>query len=127
MTKTKKDGTKGALRIVYGDAHKHSNQAHWLWTYLDGAQTVGELYGRALVVIAAEHYASRLVVPTCQQQSPLQWSSHNNIAVKALEKLAGPHVAPTLRALQKAVAKAKHTRDAARDAHWAAQRQPRQT
>lgn len=29
-----------------------------------------ELYGRALVVIAAEQYASRLVVPTSQRTDP---------------------------------------------------------
>jgi hypothetical protein len=32
-----------------------------MWRFVDGAKTAGELYGRALVVIAAEQYASRLV------------------------------------------------------------------
>ena len=35
----------------------------WLWKFVDGAKTAGELYGRALVVIAAEQHATRLVVP----------------------------------------------------------------
>ena len=122
VTKTKKDGTRGALRITYGDGLDHSNQAHWLWNYLNGAQTAGELYGRALVVIAAEHYASRLVVPTSQHRPALQWSSHKDIALKALEKLAGPHLAPTLKALEKAVAKAKREHGEARDALLAAAR-----
>jgi hypothetical protein len=38
--------------------------------FIDGAKTAGELYGRALVVIAAEQYASRLVIPTSQQTHP---------------------------------------------------------
>ena len=106
ITKTRQDGSPGALRITYGEGIKHDNQSHWLWKYLDGAQSAGELYGRALVVIAAEQYASRLVVPTSQQREPLQWPSHNDIALKALKKLAGPHIAPTLEALNKAIAKA---------------------
>ena len=122
VTKTKKDGSKGALRITYGDGFNHANQAHWLWSYLDGAQTAGELYGRALVVIAAEHYASRLVVPSSQQRPALQWTSHKDLALKALHKLAGPHLAPTLKALEKAVAKAKREHDEARDALFAAAR-----
>lgn len=107
VTKTRKDGSKGALRIVYGDGRTFENQTHWLWEYLDGARTAGELYGRALVVIAAERYASRLVVPSSQQREALSWPSHKDMAIRALEKLAKPHLAPTLKALQKAVAKAE--------------------
>jgi ParB/RepB/Spo0J family partition protein len=106
-TKERKDGSRGALRITYGDGDKHENQSHWLWKYLDGARSAGELYGRALVVIAAEQYASRLVVPSSQQTKPLSWPSHEDTALKALTKLAGPHIAPTLKALGKAVAKAE--------------------
>jgi ParB/RepB/Spo0J family partition protein len=106
-TKTLKDGSRGALRITYGDGDKHENQSHWLWKYLDGARSAGELYGRALVVIAAEQYASRLVVPSSQQTKPLSWPSHKDTALKALTKLAGPHIATTLKALEKAIAKAE--------------------
>jgi ParB/RepB/Spo0J family partition protein len=114
VTKTKQDGSPGALRIAYGDGRDHHEQAHWLWKYLDGARTAGELYGRALVVIAAEHYASRLVLPASQQHQPLRWYSHKETAVKALEKLAGPHISPTLKALERAIAKAKEEYDADR-------------
>jgi ParB/RepB/Spo0J family partition protein len=106
-TKERKDGSRGALRIVYGDGNKHENQSHWLWKYLDGARSAGELYGRALVVIAAEQYASRLVVPGSQQIKPLSWPSHKDTALKALTKLAGPHMASTLKALEKAIVKAE--------------------
>jgi ParB/RepB/Spo0J family partition protein len=106
-TKERKDGSRGALRIAYGDGNKHENQSHWLWKYLDGARSAGELYGRALVVIAAEQYASRLVVPGSQQTKPLSWPSHKDTALKALTKLAGPHIASTLKALEKAISKAE--------------------
>ena len=106
VTKTRNDGSKGALRIRYG-ANDTSAERAWLWKFIEGGKTAGDLYGRALVVIAAEHYASRLVVPTSQQHSPLAWSSRQGKAVKALEKLAGPHVPVSLKQLHKAVAKAK--------------------
>ena len=58
------------------------------------------------MVIAAEQYATRLVVPQSQQHSPMRWSSHKDHARKALNKLAGPHLPATLKQVEKAVAKA---------------------
>jgi hypothetical protein len=58
------------------------------------------------VVIAAEQYASRLVVPSSQQHSPMRWSSHKDHAQKALTKLVGPHLPATLKQVERAVAKA---------------------
>lgn len=107
VTKTRQDGSKGTLRIDYGDQHKPEDAIAWIWKFIDRARTPGELYGRALVVIAAEQYASRLVVPGSQQHAPLRWSSHNDQAAKALAKLAGPHLPVSLKQLEKAVAKAK--------------------
>ena len=95
----------------------------WLWKYVDGAKTAGELYGRALVVIAAEQYATRLVVPTSQRMPATRWSSHKDIAAKALRKLAGPHVPATLTRLEQAVKRAHAAYDkaetAAREHHRA--------
>ena len=65
------------------------------------------------MVIAAEQYASRLVVPQSQQHSPMRWPSHKDHAGKALAKLAGPHLPASLKQLEKAVAKAKAERDQA--------------
>jgi len=110
-TKLKKDGTRGVLRIDYGDPHKPDDALAWLWKFVDGARTAGDLYGRVLVVIAAEQYASRLVVPSSQQHRPLGWHSHNDQAAKALAKLAGPHLPASLKQLQKAIAKAKADHD----------------
>ncbi len=58
------------------------------------------------MVIAAEQYASQLVVPVSQQHPPMRWPSHKDHARKALAKLAGPHLPATLKQLEKAVAKA---------------------
>ena len=58
------------------------------------------------MVIAAEQYASRLVVPQSQQHSAMRWPSHKDHARKALAKLAGPHLPATLKQVEKAVAKA---------------------
>jgi hypothetical protein len=67
-----------------------------------------ELYGRALVVIAAEQHATRLVVRSSQRMPATRWSSHKDIAAKALRKLAGPHVPASLTKLEQAVKRA-HT------------------
>jgi hypothetical protein len=72
---------------------------------VDAATSPAELYGRWLVVVCAEQYASRLVVPVSQQHPPIRWSSHKDHARKALTKLAGPHLPATLKQLEKAIAK----------------------
>jgi len=58
-------------------------------------------------VIAAEQYASRLVVPSSQQHPALRWPSHKDQAAKALAKLAGSCLPASLKQLEKAIAKAK--------------------
>ena len=107
VTKTRKDGSRGALRVHYGDPRKPEKPIAWVLKWLDSARTAGDLYGRAIVVLAAEQYASRLVVPSSQQHSPMRWSSHKDHARKALAKLAGPQLPASLKQLEKAVAKAK--------------------
>jgi ParB/RepB/Spo0J family partition protein len=111
-TMTKKDGTKGALRIEYQDPKDPAGPLKWLWRYIDGAKTAGELYGRALVVIAAERYACRLVVPQAQRGGRERWSSHNDRAAKALQGLVKPHLPASLARLEKAIERAH--RDALR-------------
>lgn len=110
VTKTRKDGSRGALKIVYDTP---DTAREWLWHFIDGATTAGELYGRTLVVIASEHYASRLALPQSQQQAPLEWRSRQNQAIQALQKLAGPHLPATLTALNAAVKQAEADRKAA--------------
>jgi ParB family chromosome partitioning protein len=106
VTKTRKDGSRGRLRIDYGEHRDPQPALTWLWKFIDGAKTAGELYGRALVVIAAEQHATRLVIPGSQRMPATRWSSHKDIAAKALRKLAGPHVPASLSKLQQAVKRA---------------------
>jgi hypothetical protein len=106
VTKTRKDGSRGRMRIDYGDHRDPQSAIAWLWKFVDGAKTAGELYGRALVVIAAEQYATRLVVPAGQRMPATRWSSHKDLAAKALRKLAGPHVPASLTKLEQAVKRA---------------------
>ncbi len=113
VTKTRKDGTRGRLRIDYGDHRNPEAALHWLWKYLDGAKTAGELYGRALMVIAAEQHATRLVVPSSQRVPATRWNSHKDNAAKALRKLAGPHVPASLTKLEQAVKRAHAAYDKA--------------
>jgi hypothetical protein len=88
------------------DPKQPEKQIAWLWKFIDGAKTAGELYGRALVVIAAEQHACRLVVPSSQRFGAKRWPSHRDHAAKALQKLAGPHLPATLKQLERAIAKA---------------------
>ena len=48
VTKTRKDGSRGRLRMDYGDSRHPQVALQWLWKFIDGAKTPGELYGRAL-------------------------------------------------------------------------------
>jgi hypothetical protein len=65
------------------------------------------------VVIAAEQHASRLVVSSSQRMPATRWSSRKDIAAKALNKLAGPHVPGTLSGLERAIKRAHATYDKA--------------
>ena len=116
VTKTRKDGSRGRRRYDYGDHRDPQAAIAWLWRFLDGAKTAGELYGRALVVIAAEQHASRLVVPSGQRTPATRWSSHKDLAAKALKKLAGRHVPASLTRLEQAVKRAHAAYDKAETA-----------
>jgi hypothetical protein len=116
VTKTRKDGSRGRLRYDYGEQRDPQAALAWLWRFIDGAKTAGELYGRALVVIAAEQHANRLVVPSGQRMPATRWSSHKDIAAKALRRLAGPHVPAALTGLERAVKRAHAAYDKAESA-----------
>jgi len=122
VTKTRKDGSRGRLRIAYGQPSEPDAAVKWLWKFVDAAKTPGELYGRALVVIAAEQYAARLVVPTSQRSYRSHWGSHKQLAAKALKKLAGPHLPASLTRLEQAVKRAHNAYTKAERAHYDEQR-----
>ncbi|HET6507380.1 MAG TPA: ParB/RepB/Spo0J family partition protein [Baekduia sp.] len=106
VTKTRKDGSRGRLRYDYGDHRDPQAAIAWLWKFIDGAKTAADLYGRALVVIAAEQHASRLVVNGSQRAPATRWTSHKDHAAKALRKLCRPAIPATMARLERAVARA---------------------
>ena len=57
-------------------------------------------------MIAAEQHAMRLVVPASQRTPATRWSSHQDIAAKALRKLCGPHTPGSLTELENALKRA---------------------
>ena len=58
-TPTLKSGRPGKTKVSYGDVDA---AVAWLWKFVDGAKSAGELYGRTMVVFAAQHYAKQLVL-----------------------------------------------------------------
>jgi hypothetical protein len=76
------------------------------------------------MVIAAEQHATRLVVASSQRMPATRWSSHKDIAAKALKKLAGPHVPASLSKLEQAVKRAHDKAEAQVRAVQRAERQP---
>jgi hypothetical protein len=83
-TPTLKSGKPGRTKVVYGDV---DDAAKWMWRFVDGAKTAGELYGRVLVVFAAQHYASQLVLANSQRRGSVLPRSHKDIACKAFERV----------------------------------------
>jgi hypothetical protein len=71
---------------------------------VDGAKTAGELYGRALVVFAAEHYASQLVLAASKRRGLVLPRSHKDTARKAFESVTKGVLPASHTQLQRAIA-----------------------
>jgi hypothetical protein len=78
------------------------------------------------VVVVAEQHANRLVVPSSQRMPAIRWSSHKDLATKALKKLAGPHIPASLSKLEQAVKRAHTAHDKAEAAIREQRRNERQ-
>ena len=76
----------------------------WLWKFLAGAKTAGDVYSRALVVYAAQHYASQLVLPTAQRRSSALPRSYKDTARKAFEQITKSVLPASYVQLQRAIA-----------------------
>ena len=83
-TPTLKSGEPGKTKVTYGEVE---DAAAWLWKFVEGARTAGELYGRVLVVFAAQAYATDLVLPASKRRGPVLPSSRKDIARKAFERV----------------------------------------
>lgn len=82
-----KSGQPGRTKVTYADPEE---AVKWLWKFVDGAKTAGELYGRTLVVFAAQHYAHQIALPTSQRRPSVLPASRKDAARKAFEKLTKP-------------------------------------
>jgi hypothetical protein len=100
-TPTLKSGARGMTKVAYCEPDV---AAKWLWRFIDGAKSAGELYGRALVVFAAQHYASQLVLPTSKRRSSILPRSHKDTARKAFERVTKGVLPASHTQLQRAIA-----------------------
>ncbi|MCW2953210.1 MAG: hypothetical protein JWQ48_2380 [Conexibacter sp.] len=107
-TPTLRSGRPGRTRVAYGDV---ADASKWLWTYIDGAKTAGELYGRGLVAFAAQTYALQLVLATSRRRGPVLPRSHNDAARRAFEKIAGAALPASYKHLQKGIAREARAHD----------------
>lgn len=84
VTPRLKHGGWGKTKVTYGDIE---NADAWLWKFVDGAGNAGELYGRVLVVFAAQHYAQQLVLAASKRCSSVLPPSHKDTARKAFLRI----------------------------------------
>lgn len=77
-----KSGKRGKTKVAYGEVE---DAAKWLWKFVEGAKSAGELYGRVLVVFAAQHYAQSLVLPASQRRASVLPYTRKDTARKAFE------------------------------------------
>jgi hypothetical protein len=99
-TPTLKSGQPGKTRVSYGEPDV---AVKWLWRFVDGATSAGELYGRALVVFACEHYANQLALPNSQRRGSVLPRSHRDTARKAFEKITKTALPGSHRELARAI------------------------
>ena len=76
----------------------------WLWRFVDGAKTAGEIYGRVLVVFAAQHYATQLVLPASKRRPSALPASRKDAARKAFERIVKTVLPASHKQLQRALA-----------------------
>ena len=100
ITPTLKSGQPGKTKVSYAEPE---DAVKWLWRFVDGAKSAGELYGRALVVFACQHYANQLALPTSQRRGSVLPSSHRDTARKAFEKLTKQVLPASHRELARAI------------------------
>jgi ParB/RepB/Spo0J family partition protein len=100
-TPTLKSGARGKTKVAYCEPEV---AATWLWRFVDGAKTAGELYGRALVVFAAQHYASQLVLAASKRRGSVLPRSHKDTARKAFARVTKGVLPASHTQLQRAIA-----------------------
>jgi hypothetical protein len=125
VTKVREDGSRGRLRVSYGDPKDVRAAVNWLWRFVDAAKTPGELYGRAFVVIAAEQHAARLVLPAGQRTHPRAGARTRTSPQGRCASSPGRTSPASLSKLEQAVKRAHSAHAKAERAHLEAQRAAR--
>ena len=103
-TPTLKSGKPGKTKVTYGEI---DDAAGWLWKFVDGAKSAGELYGRTLVVYAAEHYAKQVVLAASKRRHSALLASHDDKARKAFERVCRTALPTTHKQLERAIARSR--------------------
>ncbi len=118
-TPTLKSGNPGKTKVAYGDVE---DAAKWLWQFVEGANSAGEIYGRVLVVFAAQHYAQDLVLPRSQRRHSVLPRTHKDTARQAFERITKSVLPAThtqlQRALEREARKYAKQQDELQDATW---------
>ena len=96
-----KSGKPGKTKVTYGEVDDASK---WLWKFLAGGKTAGDVYSRALVVYAAQHYASQLALPTAERRRSVLPRSYKDTARKAFEQITKSVLPASYVQLQRAIA-----------------------
>jgi hypothetical protein len=98
-----KSGKDGKPRVIYADV---ADAERWMWRFVDGARTAGELYGRALVVLWAAHYALDEVLAHGERRGRVVEGlfGYDDKLVTTLERLGRRHVPAQLIKLRRAIA-----------------------
>lgn len=101
-TPTLKSGEPGKTKVSYGEVE---DAAAWLWKFVDGARSAGELYGRVLVVFAAQNYAHDLVLPTSKRGGSVLPRSRKDAGRRAFERVTKKVLPASHVELQRALAR----------------------
>jgi ParB/RepB/Spo0J family partition protein len=99
-----RSGKAGKPRVTYAEL---ADSERWMWKFVDGAATAGELYGRALCVLWAAHYAIEDVVPFAQRYSSVSAGlfSYDDKLIKIVERLGKRHLPAQLTKLRTAISR----------------------
>jgi hypothetical protein len=97
-----RSGKEGKPRITYAEL---ADAERWMWKFVGAATTASELYGRALCVLWAAHYAIDEVVPSAQRYSRVTEGlfCYDDKLIKILERLGKRHLPAQLTKLRAAI------------------------
>jgi hypothetical protein len=99
-----KSGKDDKPRVTYAEL---ADSERWMWKFIDAASSARELYGRALCVLWAAHYAIQEVVPSSDRRGDVARGllHHDDKLIKILERLGKKHLPAQLTRLRAAISR----------------------